>query len=75
MYKDSHSVICLSSLSLKLFNFRYRHNFDLRNVFLKYGMFPLNHSVYGNHSCESIIMLHIVLEFLVAFEIHVSISS
>jgi hypothetical protein len=38
-------------------------------------MFPLNHSVYGNHSCESIIMLSVVLEFLGAFEIHVSISS
>jgi len=74
MYKDSHSIKCLSSLSLKLFNFRCRHNFNLTNVFLKYGMFPLNQSVYANHSCESL-MLRVVLEFLGAVEIHVSISS
>lgn len=74
MYKNSHSVKLLSSLSLKLFNFRYRHNFNLRNVFFKYGRFPLNHSVYGNHSCENI-MLHVVLECLDAVEVHISVSS
>jgi len=36
-------------------------------------MFPLNHSVYGTHSCGN--MLHVVLEFLGAVEIHVSVYS